>query len=116
MNSNRPTPSVRQQIARDEIDALGLGVHTIDEEARHAGAERRDQRRHLRGVEVFREHDAVVDVDAIRIDGRLEIAEAKHRAERIVDRLLGVERLRAERDGDVARSPGRCRLRTARRR
>ena len=48
-------------------------------------------------LQILREHDAVVDVDAVRIDGRFERAEAEHRAERVVDRLLGIERLGAER-------------------
>ena len=48
------------------------------------------------------------DVDAVGIDGGLEAAEAEHRAERVVARLLGIERLRAERDRDVRRGRERA--------
>ena len=55
---------------------------------------------HRRRRQVLRQHDPVVDVDAIGVDRDVDLTEAQHRADGVVDRVLGVELLGAERHRD----------------
>ena len=100
-----------QRIAQHEIHALGARIHAVDEEAAAADADEAlavQELAHWRGREVLRQHDAIVDIDAIGIDGEIELAEAQHRAHREVRRLLRIQVRGTERTGHrIARREGR---------
>jgi hypothetical protein len=90
--SNWPARSV-------SIDAGRLGVDTVDEEAAAADADEalaREVVAHVLLCEIFRQHDAVVDVDSVRVDRQRHGREIHDGAERVVHGLLGVEILGAE--------------------
>ena len=74
-------------IARNDVEALGGGVHAVDEETCSAQGTARSRRvdelidgdrrcRTGRGtLDIFRQHDAVVDLDIVGISGQFEVAD-----------------------------------------
>ncbi len=80
--------------AHHDVDARGGRVHAVDEEAPAADAhepEALEVLAYVRLREVLRQYDAVVDLDAIGVDGDHQLSVAQHRAQREVHRRLGVE-------------------------
>ena len=73
-------------IARNDVEALGRGVHAVDEETCRTQGTARSRRidelidgdrrcRTGRGtLDIFRQHDAVVDLDIVGISGQFEVA------------------------------------------
>ena len=92
----------RPAIRADDVDAAGLGVDGVGEVAAAGHAEdaaRLQERRDRRADQVLGQHDAVVDVDAVRVDRDVQrVDRLQHEAEAVVGRFLGLERLGAERD------------------
>nr|GEU28415.1 hypothetical protein [Tanacetum cinerariifolium] len=91
-----------QRIVGHDVDAVGAGIDAVDEEARtaHAGKTfRRQVGAHIGRGHVFRQHDTVVDIDAVSVGRDAQVAKAEHGAQREVDRFFRVQRLGAQRHG-----------------
>ncbi len=101
-------------IAADDVDALGLAVDAVDEEARRGRAARHriqqigddlrigSCRRRTVAAEQARQDDAVFDIDLIGVDGQLKPAVAPHGPQRIVDRGFRLQVRSAQRAPDDA--------------
>ncbi len=107
-----PARAVRdERCVDDQVHTGRFRVDAVDEEpsARHADESQRLQvGPHVVLREVLRQHDAVVDVDAIAVHRDAEHADAPHGAQREIDGLLGIEICRAQRLRDrVCHGKGR---------
>src|SRR5712691_1552352 len=84
-----------------EIESVGARVDRVREEACTAGAKGREERLHLRLIEVARQDDAVLDIDVEEVRGHLQVGHRlPHRTSAIVPRRLWPQRLSAKRHGD----------------
>src|SRR5690606_10372138 len=94
------------RVTANHVDTAGAGVHRVGEIAPARDPEdapRLEELAYRVTGEVGREHDAVVDLDLIRVHGHVQaLGRLQHQAEAVRERLLRLQRLGAQCAGDPA--------------